>query len=165
MPAHALAATFSRDYLKDTYGGSTIKTFPEIAQKHFNRHGLRDFMFLNLDFNPFAPQIPGSPGLFFECETNITRRRVQRVFTRLAVNEWQPEGLYDVIPCLSLTKVEWQAQKPAVSYHLFSEIYICLTIIEGEEYMAHQYIQAHLWAQCSSPNHSSKAAWSGSQSN
>ncbi|KIM73287.1 hypothetical protein PILCRDRAFT_731253 [Piloderma croceum F 1598] len=114
VPAHILDATFSRQYTTDTYGGNMIHTFPTIAQKHVDRHGLRDFMFLNLDFNPYAPQIPGSPGLFFECEMYTKERRIQRVFTRHAAGKWQLQGLYELVPCLSLTKDEWRAQKQSV---------------------------------------------------
>jgi hypothetical protein len=130
VPAHILEAAFSREYIKDTYGGNMIHTFPPIAQKHVDRHGLRNFMFLNRDFNPYAPQIPGAPGLFFECEEYTKERGIQRVFTRLAVNEWQQEGFYELVPCLSLTKDEWRAQKPSVScHHLSYQIHVCLTCL------------------------------------
>jgi hypothetical protein len=128
VPAHILDATFSREYISDTYGGNTVHTFPSIAKKHVDRHGLNDFMHLNLYFNPYAPQIPGSPGIFFECESYTKERGILRVFTRHAAGKWQPQGLYELIPCLSLTKDEWRAQKPSVScHHLSYRFHVCLT--------------------------------------
>jgi len=114
LPAHILEATFSRKYLSATYGGNPQQTFPVISNENFLRHGLRNFMYLNLDYDPHAPQIPGAPGLFFECESYVKQWELQRVITRLLPGEWNPEGLYKISPAPSLTKEEWQAQAATV---------------------------------------------------
>jgi hypothetical protein len=163
LPAHILEVTFSREYLSETYGGNRQQAFPKIAQKHFNRHGL-NFMYVNPDLNPHAPQIPGAPGLFFECEKYRMSCSELVVITKLATGKWQLQGFYHVIPSASLTKEEWQAQEPSVSFHFSDHICICLTKIKGQGRVAQEYTCIRLWAQCSSAHHPSATASSGAQS-
>lgn len=109
------------------YGGSIQPTFPKIANEKFRIHGLDDFMYLNLTYNPSAPQMPGAPGLF--CTTPgrpaYDWPMVQRVLTRIDNSAWHYVGQYKLTPAPSLTKEEWAAEDrqvfspsiPVVSIH------------------------------------------------
>ncbi|KAF5374203.1 hypothetical protein D9758_004624 [Tetrapyrgos nigripes] len=57
--------TVSRAFMSATYGGNTRYTFPKISRKFFEKHGMADFIYINMDYNPHAPQVPGAPGLKF----------------------------------------------------------------------------------------------------
>ena len=116
-------AHFSRWYLCDVYGGSPVDTFPTIRKELLDKLGLNDFMYPNLDMNPFGPQMPGSPGLFFETATpgaiedleDINRSRSYRVISRLEAGKWQYQGQYRMGLAPSLTPQEWSSQNWKVS--------------------------------------------------
>lgn len=55
----------SRLFMSKVYGGNSQETFPRVAQKFLGEHHMDDFMYLNLDMNPHAPQVPGVPGPAF----------------------------------------------------------------------------------------------------
>lgn len=99
--------TVTREFLTSLYGGNIQQTFPSIAAERFEVHGLDDFMFPNLDFNPCAPQIPGAPGLFFRPRPLDSWPKVQRVITRIDHNAWQYVGQYKMTASTPLTKEEW----------------------------------------------------------
>jgi len=65
LDASILDFHVSRLYLSDVYGGNHADTFPAMSKKRLEKHGLDNFMYLNLDMNLFGPEKPGSPGLFF----------------------------------------------------------------------------------------------------
>jgi hypothetical protein len=109
--------TVTREFLAFLYGGNTQQTFPSIAAEKFEVHGLDDFMYPNLDFNPCAPQRPGAPGLFFKAACGQPADdwpTVQRVITRIDSNVWHYVGQYKMAPSVSLTKEEWAREKPLV---------------------------------------------------
>src|SRR6266436_3649189 len=86
LPPHITSVEIKRVFMSKTYGGSFVKTFPSISRKFFDRHGMNDFMYMTCDYNPLAPQIPGAPGLFFECcdfSENGARKIIRRVFVRI----------------------------------------------------------------------------------
>ena len=111
----------SRDFMASKYGGSMQATFPDISQKHKDKHGLDDFMYLHPAYQPVAPQVPGACGLFFIPHTSVGREwpRLQRVFTRIESNVWQYMGMYRLTSSPSLTRREWLDQEPKVSFILF----------------------------------------------
>ncbi|KAF8905775.1 hypothetical protein CPB84DRAFT_1676233 [Gymnopilus junonius] len=104
----------TREFMSATYGGSMQATCPSIGKKLLARHGLNDFCYLNLDYQPQAPQIPGAPGLFYSTESGGDWKGDQRVLTRVRPNEWQYMGMYAIKTCKSLTKEEWASQPPKV---------------------------------------------------
>ena len=55
-----------RQFFSSTWGGNPQETFPSISAKFLDKHGLNDFMYPNLLWNPHGPQVPGCAGLFFE---------------------------------------------------------------------------------------------------
>ncbi|KAJ7210637.1 hypothetical protein B0H12DRAFT_409650 [Mycena haematopus] len=57
--------TVRRDFMSQEYGGNRQDTRPPIGEDFWMKTGLRNFMYLNLDFNPRCPEIPGAPGLLF----------------------------------------------------------------------------------------------------
>jgi hypothetical protein len=111
--------TVTRDFLSSVYGGNTQQTFPSIAPEKLEIHGLNDFMYPNLYFNPCAPQRPGAPGLFFKAARGRPAGdwpAVQRVISRIDSNVWQYVGQYKMRPSISLTEEEWVFQKPSVCF-------------------------------------------------
>lgn len=106
----------SREFLSSLYGGNPQETFPKVGKDFLARHGLNDFMYPSLDYNPAAPQIPGAPGLFVATSGHGWEwPEVQRVITRIAPNHWQYVGQYKLSPTESLTTREWREQSELVS--------------------------------------------------
>ncbi|KAF8553944.1 hypothetical protein OG21DRAFT_1164532 [Imleria badia] len=109
--------TTSRTFTSKQWGGNTQSTFPSIRPDLLARHGLNDFMYLNLFINPHAPQWPGAPGLWFSPGVNWEARErpgIWRVLVRLKSNCWLYVGQYQCTPALSLTIEEWKSQAPRV---------------------------------------------------
>jgi len=126
VPLDASTVNFhvSRWYLCDVYGGSPVDTFPSIIKERLDKHGLNDFMYPNLDMNPFGPQMPGSPGLFFGIATpgntiedseDVDHAQIYRVISRLQSGIWQYQGQYKMALVPSLTPQEWSSQDWKVS--------------------------------------------------
>ncbi|KAF8874194.1 hypothetical protein BD779DRAFT_1476638 [Infundibulicybe gibba] len=65
--------------------------------------------YLNQDHQPFAPAIPGSPGIFFGVghKSSDVGQEVQRIFTRIARGHWLYMGQYQLQRDRPLTKEEW----------------------------------------------------------
>ncbi|KAF8870251.1 hypothetical protein BD779DRAFT_1389463, partial [Infundibulicybe gibba] len=72
--------------------------------------------YLNQDYQPYAPAVPGSPGIFFGVGHKFTDvgQGVQRVFTRIARGHWLYMGQYQLQQDRPLTKEEWASIKPEV---------------------------------------------------
>jgi hypothetical protein len=112
-----LNATIIREFISNTYGGNPQQTLPSISKENLERHGYNNFMFLNLDYNPRAPQRAGFPGLFFQCSVLDLRpewKEVQRVFVRIATGKWLYLGQYRLFKAAGLTVAEWRTQSPSV---------------------------------------------------
>ena len=105
-----------RDFMSTVYGGSMQATCPDIAQEKLEQHGMNDFMYLKLDYHPFAPQTPGGCGLFFSTQEEVPGDLgLKRVFTRdLRKPHWQYMGQYDVKTAASLSLNEWLDQSVKV---------------------------------------------------
>jgi hypothetical protein len=105
-----------REFLSSIYGGNPQVTFPSIGKEFLDKHGLNDFMYPSLAYNPAAAQIPGAPGLFFAVGAHAQEwPTVQRVITRIAPGEWLYMGQYTLTPSESLTLGELAKQKEKVS--------------------------------------------------
>ncbi|KIM80619.1 hypothetical protein PILCRDRAFT_822359 [Piloderma croceum F 1598] len=107
-----------RRFFSSTWGGNPQETFPSISDKFLKKHGLNDFMYPNLLWNPHGPQVAGCAGLFFEPNgldtPNDDSTDIHRVIVRLPEGPiWLYVGQYQLIASPSLTKEEWllQAQK------------------------------------------------------
>ncbi|KAJ6473196.1 hypothetical protein C8R45DRAFT_835525 [Mycena sanguinolenta] len=109
--------TVRRDFMSKEYGGNSQETYPKIKDKFWKKTGMRYFMYLNLNFNPRCPEIPGAPGLLFDAglpEDNkkITddEDRTEILFARLGQSMWQYQGQYVLNPVNALTVDEWKQQ-------------------------------------------------------
>lgn len=98
-------------------------TFPIISKKKLEEHGLDDWGFPSLEFNPHAPQVPGAPGLLYEPEGTVAEDRSfrKRVFTRLDKEKWIYVGMYMFAAAESLTLQEF-AEQPAKVRCLFRTV-------------------------------------------
>ena len=106
--------TFSRYYIANLYGGSTVDTFPNVDPEKVAVHGINNFCFPSLDWNPHAPKHPGAPGLFFVEARATTEIPEHRVIVRLKSGVWLYCGTYKFIPSKSLTPFEFQNQAEKV---------------------------------------------------
>lgn len=122
LPDDILKLAVPREFISSIYGGNPQETFPLIGKRFVDQHGLNDFMYPNLDYNPAAPRVPGSPGLFFKTTPEREDKKmtnhdlsVYRVITRLGTGKWLYMGQYSLTETRPLTVSEWAEQKPVVS--------------------------------------------------
>ncbi|KAH6873707.1 hypothetical protein BKA70DRAFT_281893 [Coprinopsis sp. MPI-PUGE-AT-0042] len=106
-----------RAFTSKTYGGAIQRTCPKIKAEKLALHGFDNFMFLNDDLHPLAPQVPGAPGIFINIAGG-RRDKLMRVFVRMkgAVSPpiWWYMGQYELRDSQALTKEEWGAQTEQV---------------------------------------------------
>ncbi|KAI0751871.1 hypothetical protein C8Q80DRAFT_1097891, partial [Daedaleopsis nitida] len=105
---------FTRDFISDQYGGSTQSTCPKIGKRSLDQHGLDDWMFLTLEWNPHVPTKPGFPGLLFSFGRETDEwKKIQRVFVRVQTDpaQWVYMGQYQMKVGTSLTAADWWSQK------------------------------------------------------
>ncbi|KAA1479105.1 hypothetical protein DENSPDRAFT_886437 [Dentipellis sp. KUC8613] len=109
-------AGVSRDFMSAVYGGSPQGTFPTIGPDKLATHRLNDFMYINTEFNPFAPQEPGETALFFVA--GLVDGKVwpplSRVFVKKEVGQWVYMGQYKVEEAQPLSAEEWLLQSDIV---------------------------------------------------
>ncbi|KXN88485.1 hypothetical protein AN958_07151 [Leucoagaricus sp. SymC.cos] len=107
LPQDIRDTTVTRAFISSIYGGNPQETLPRMGKKFLAQHGLDDFMFPSLDYNPEAAQIPGAPGLFFGAgEPAQEWAPIQRVITRINSGAWLYVGQYSFTPTESLTLEE-----------------------------------------------------------
>ncbi|KAF9530952.1 hypothetical protein CPB83DRAFT_146625 [Crepidotus variabilis] len=130
-----------RKFMSNVYGGSSQMTFPHPRSEKIAEHGYDDFMCLPLDYQPFAPQVPGKPGLFLSTAKGDDIEEPKRVFTRdpsRALRQYM--GQYEVKATDSLSREEWLAQPDKVRNTWGREItrqgwgvYVCARIQARKE--------------------------------
>lgn len=101
---------FSRYYFSNRYGGSFVATFPTLSAAKLKEHGIDDWAFPSLEYNPHAPQVPGAPGLFYTPNGHARTTFDHRVFVRLDGGKWLYVGMYTFAPSDSLTPDEFSSQ-------------------------------------------------------
>ncbi|KAF8173819.1 hypothetical protein K438DRAFT_1610471 [Mycena galopus ATCC 62051] len=113
--------TVRRDFMSLEYGGNSQDPNPKIAKEFWTKTGMKSFMYLNLNFNPLCPQIPGAPGVIFnatlpedEDKKAEDEDEVKILFARLGPHMWQYQGQYEVRPAPELTIEEWKQQSSQV---------------------------------------------------
>lgn len=117
VPRNILETTTNRRIMSRIWGGNTRSRFPKI-NKGFT-HGLDDFMYANLLYDPHAPRRPGSPGLIFQFKDEGQEwPKIMRLIIRLRGNVWQYMGQYKLTAAPPLTPVEWRAQSIKVKLTL-----------------------------------------------
>lgn len=123
----------TRAFISDVYGGSPQGMLPPISEKYVRKHKMNDFMFPDLVHNPYLPIQPGHPGMMFRLPDELDKDRgwedttegkerrtdVQRVFVKLAQNEWVYVGQYAMSRMQNLGIAEWRAQGPKVCFLSF----------------------------------------------
>lgn len=78
------------------------------------------FFYLNTDYQPKAPEVPGAPGLWF-CTEPMPDKGVRRVITKIQDttvkrnNKWLYVGQYEILATTPLTVEEWTTQSTLVS--------------------------------------------------
>ena len=117
--------TVSKDFMASTYGGSMQATCPTISKRRLAQHGKDNFTYLHLDYHQEAPEVAGSPRLFFNSSSGPDWPGLQRVFTRITSNKWQFMGMYEIKSCASLTKEEWKCSKERVCLIRLSDEMLC----------------------------------------
>lgn len=111
---------FNRQYISHLYGGGHQDTNPHPRKNLLEWHGLDDWMFLSLDYNPHAPTKPGFSGLLFHAgKATDDWTTIQRTFVRLKPKEWVYMGQYQLKAGPSLTSATWKQQKETVGWEVF----------------------------------------------
>ncbi|RDB20275.1 hypothetical protein Hypma_012567 [Hypsizygus marmoreus] len=100
--------TVKKPFMCHQYGGNLRNTFPKSRAELLAVHGLDDFMYPNLLYNPHAPQVPGAPGLYYSFRPLSEHwAKPQRVLSGIAKGIWQYQGQYELAPAKPFTKEEW----------------------------------------------------------
>ena len=127
LPKHIAEFGFSRAYISHLYGGNPQDVFPPPSREKVEWHGLDDWAFLSLEWNPHAPTRPGFSGLYFTmdgaatCDERETLEHVKRTFVRLGPNRWIYLGQYTFTPGVSLTAALWTEQRIQVRLFVCSQ--------------------------------------------
>lgn len=116
LPKEVAECTLNRKYISHLYGGNIQETFPTPRDEMVELHGLDDWMFLSLDFNPHAPTRPGHSGLFFSEEGRATKPwpTIERTFILVQSGKWMYMGQYKMEPGITLSTELWRQQKRSV---------------------------------------------------
>ncbi|KAG6856369.1 hypothetical protein H0H87_005279, partial [Tephrocybe sp. NHM501043] len=121
----------TRQFMSTVYGGGQQCCWASVSEKKriLNNHNFKSFMYLSLDFNCHAPEMPGSPGLYFAPggDESAPVEETQRLFTRIAKTQqgimWQYQGQYKVEPSHPLTTQEWGSVHSSIRNNWAAEIY------------------------------------------
>ncbi|TBU48768.1 hypothetical protein BD309DRAFT_997395 [Dichomitus squalens] len=114
LPKEIAECRLRREYISHLYGGNPLATTPEHGKDMLAWHGLNDWLFLTLDFNPHAPTKPGHSGLFFTSYGAPSWPGIQRTFVRVVSGRWVYMGQYTMEPGVSLSAEAWKQQKTSV---------------------------------------------------
>ncbi|KAH0586955.1 hypothetical protein H2248_005785 [Termitomyces sp. 'cryptogamus'] len=122
-----------RKFLSLVYGGGLQCAWANVAeetQKKLNNHKYPAFLYLTLDLNCHAPEMPGSPGLYFDAGCGGVAypiNGIHRLITRIARTPrgpvWQYQGQYKLSPSNPLTTQEWASVDSSVRMNWAEEIW------------------------------------------
>ncbi|KAG6835874.1 hypothetical protein H0H93_013788 [Arthromyces matolae] len=108
LPQDLIDFTVSRKFTSNVYGGNSEATFPTLSPNKEALHPYRNFLYLNLDHNPYAPQRAGYPGLFYRTGSTIELKEY-RLLIRVKPSIWMYLGQYEMVPSAPLSASEWNA--------------------------------------------------------
>lgn len=124
-----------RAFMANVYGGSSQTTFPTIGASRLARYGFDNFVYLPLEYHPYAPQKPGAPGLYFSPNLRYVSNETCRCFVRVKLTPavWLYCGQYQLIPSEHLGTQEWCTQSDLVRILLFVgyQLTFCRLVIRG----------------------------------
>lgn len=109
----------TRPFISKMYGGSSQATFSTISddKRKERGHDYHGFLCPMASWNPYQPQIPGQPGLFFYLGED--KWDVQwPVFVSAQPNEWLYVGDYEGHHVEPLTAAEWHTQSAEVRFRI-----------------------------------------------
>lgn len=109
--------TVSRILMGQLYGGGQQVMFPKPSPAT-RRDGIDNLGFIQRAFNPYAPQHPGAPGLFFFMNPLWHGEFNKRLFVRVSTSKWLYLGLYRFIPARPLSVAEFMRLEPEVTTSL-----------------------------------------------
>ncbi|KAG6915380.1 hypothetical protein DXG01_011752, partial [Tephrocybe rancida] len=122
-----------RGFISSVYGGGLISAWTNVSaqkQRRLNNTKYLEFLYLSLDLNCHAPEVPGSPGLYFDAGIQgraYPIKGTHRLITRIAKSPigplWQYQGQYQLKPVNPLTPREWASVAPSVRTHWAREIH------------------------------------------
>lgn len=119
--------TIRREFLSNTYGGNSRELFSVPRAAKIAQHGHRLFVCPKLSVHPWAPQMPGFPGLVFDCPPKVWDDAWidDDAFICLAGlqrGKWLYVGHYNWQGHGWLTKEEWRSLSHSVSRPVLSII-------------------------------------------
>lgn len=100
---------FNRLHLTYLFGGNPQETYPVIATEKRLIHGMNDLAFFSLEFNPYAPQFAGAPGLLYSGVRADPKPFLLHVFTLIRSGQWLHAGMYRITASQSLSTDEFSA--------------------------------------------------------
>jgi len=118
-----LAHTFSRQQFSDRWRGSIQNTWVDIKTTVGPIKGGTEIMFPNNVMNPYLPEYPGAPGLFFNANVDLEDEEEDKdwigktdfeLIARVASKKWRYKGTYRLRKSEPLSVEEWQQQSAAV---------------------------------------------------
>jgi hypothetical protein len=122
-----------------------------------------DFMYIIPEHNPLGPQVPGAPGLLFECDELLCeqaeRARIRRLFIRIksgGIALWIYLGQYNIEAAASLTKEEWVLQKTSVRIPcLHDKVKLIQSSCQGQKQVGKEDMWRELGKKSADSNHAS----------
>ncbi len=119
--------TIRREFLSDEYGGNRQELFSEPSADRVAEHGHNLFLCPMISIHPWAPQMPGFPGLVFDCppiscEEPWIGDEVFVCIAGLFRAKWLYTGHFKWRGHGWLTKEEWQS----LSYPVSLLVRLCL---------------------------------------
>jgi hypothetical protein len=111
-----------REFIADEFGGERIGMYVR-PKGMAARHGIPLILCPNLKLNPYAPILPGHPGLLFSIHHRPWRdekkkgkeiEKVAPMFVRLEVNNWAYVGDYVERGEKTLSTEQWRSQSDEV---------------------------------------------------
>ncbi len=110
------SAPASRLFFSHYFGGAPQGKYCPAGQNFLAKHPQagrrRDFLYLNLRWNPYGPRIPGAPGIFFgsgRIDKWTEDMSPRSVIIFLKKNQWLYLGEYKLGKAVDLTTTEWKA--------------------------------------------------------
>ena len=110
--------TIRREFLSTECGGNRQQLIATPRREKVAEHGYKQFLCPTLALHPMAPQVPGAPGLLFDCPAMAYDDPWEGrycCFTGLVPGQWLHVGVYESKGHARLTVDEWLELPASVS--------------------------------------------------